>query len=359
MANDVKITTERSRNGLKDWYTLEWGKKAGQRKALGLYTWVKPKDQLQKNHNKEILKIVETKRSHLVLEAGSIGTGYVPAHKFKSNFLDYYSEYVTTHIISGNRHLQNSLTQFKKFLNRDHISPTEITKDLCELFRAYLLKKFNGSTPLDYFSRFKKCIEAATELGYFRIDPADKVKCKSNPTSDKDALDLFEYKNLINSHCPDYEVKKAAITSLYTGFRWCDVKKLEWWQIKENTIQLRKQSKTGVPLEIPLHPVVKAILGKRQNPNTRVFSLPSANGANKVLGQWVNNAGIDKHITWHCLRHTVSHILLDKKVDADTVAALLGQTSSKYVIQTYKKRVKKAHIKNAVKKLPTGSPTYS
>jgi hypothetical protein len=74
-----------------------------------------------------------------------------------------------------------------------------------------------------------------------------------------------EYLRLINTYCSNYEVKKAAIVSMYTGFRWCDVEPLQWCQIKDTTIILRKQSKIGVPLEVPLHPVIKAIIGEEKS----------------------------------------------------------------------------------------------
>jgi hypothetical protein len=126
-----------------------------------------------------------------------------------------------------------------------------------------------------------------------------------------------------------------------------------WWQIKEESILLRKQRKTGVPLEVPLHPVVKAILGERRDPNENVFDLPSANAANDILKDAVNKqAKINKHITWHCLRCSVSDILQDRGIDVVTVAALLGQTTAKYILENYKKRVKVKHTRKAIKKLP-------
>lgn len=349
---DIKITGDPSRNGKKIWHGFEWGRKADQRKRAGMYTWAKPKDATQKNHNKEILNLLEIKRSQMVLEFQSIGTGYIPEHKFKPNFLDYYADFVEANKRNGNRHLQNSLNKFKNFLKKDSISPVEITKNLCEQFRQYLLDNFNGSTPLDYFTRFKRVIEAATDEGYFRISPVKKVASKAHPSGEKDRLTVDEFKTLINRHCPNHEVKKAAVTSLYTGFRWVDVKKLQWWQIKEESIILKKQSKTGEPIEVPLHPVVKAILGERGKPDSLVFSLPTANGANKLLGAWVLDADIEKHITWHCLRHSVSDILQDAKVDLTTVAAFLGHTTAKYVLENYKKKVKQMHINEASKHLP-------
>ncbi len=51
----VTISKKASRNKQKIWYSIEWGKAKGQRIASGVFTYAKPKDQLQKNHNKEAL----------------------------------------------------------------------------------------------------------------------------------------------------------------------------------------------------------------------------------------------------------------------------------------------------------------
>ncbi len=152
---------------------LEWGKTTGQRKATGIYTWTKPKNQLEKNHNKEDLAILETKRSHMVLDQQSINSSYVPQHKLKANFLDYYSDYIKANRKAGNRHLETNFTAFMNFLKKDFVSPIDITENLCEGFRDYLLKKYNGETPANYFMRFKRVLKAAKKDGYFRNNPSE------------------------------------------------------------------------------------------------------------------------------------------------------------------------------------------
>lgn len=354
---DICITPRENRSKTKVFYSLEWGKQAGQRQATGIYTYVRPKDQIQKNHNKEAMAILDTKKSQMVLDLQAIANGSMPQHRLKKNFLDFYQDFVTKNSKEGNRSLSCSLSRFKKFIEKDFgsfISPIDISENFCERFRNHLLDSLNGETPADYFMRFKRVIKAAKKQGYFRENPAEDLAAKSHPSGIKEVLTVDEYRVLINSYCSNYEVKKAAVCSLYTGFRWCDVKPLRWWQIKEKTILLRRQTKTGVPLEIPLHPVVKAIIGDRKNPDDLVFCLPTADGANGVLNTWVTEyAKIDKHITWHCLRHSVSDILQDHGVDVATVAALLGQTSAKYILTVYKKRVKIRHTTAAIVHLPS------
>ncbi len=123
--------------------------------STGIFTYTKPKDQIQKNHNKEALMILETKRSQMILDGQAISSGYIPQHKIKNNFFDYYAEFVKLNARKGNRHLIQSMNAFKTFVGKNYISAIEINENLCERFRSFLLEKLNGETPANYFSRFK------------------------------------------------------------------------------------------------------------------------------------------------------------------------------------------------------------
>jgi hypothetical protein len=117
----IEISTKVTRNGQKIWYTYEWGKGPGERKAAGVFTYKKPKDQIQKNHNKEAVALLETKKSQMVIDQQSIGTPFIPKHRFKETFLDYYANFVEENKRPGNRHLQGSLNQFKLFIKKPRV----------------------------------------------------------------------------------------------------------------------------------------------------------------------------------------------------------------------------------------------
>ena len=119
-----------NRSGNKIFFHYDFGRGKGQRPATGIFIYVKPKNQVEKNHNKEALSLLELKRSQLILEQQAAGSGFIPAHKIKANFLDYYAEFVKDNKRCGNRHLENSLKHFKAFLKNDFISPIDITENL-------------------------------------------------------------------------------------------------------------------------------------------------------------------------------------------------------------------------------------
>ena len=111
----------------------------------------------------------------------------------------------------------------------------------------------------------------------------------------------------MNTPCLNYEVKKAFVLSLYTGFRWADIKPLTWKSIKNDETVSIIQLKTNEILDLPLHPIARKIIGEKKT--GLIFKLPTADGANEVLLNCCDDAKLEKHITWHCARHSFSVLM--------------------------------------------------
>jgi integrase len=139
-----------------------------------------------------------------------------------------------------------------------------------------------------------------------------------------------------------------------------DVKKLEGNDIRGNVLTTRIiQAKTGFPVTLTLHPIASSIIEKQKMKantgsilNKLLFHLPSADGANKTLEQWMESAGIEKHITWSCARLSFSILLQDRNVDDATVAYLMGHRTTEQVRKTYKRHRPKDQIET-INNLPT------
>jgi integrase len=353
----MNILKRKNKKGDKIIFYYDFGRGAGQRPSTGIFIYTKPQNQIEKNHNKDALRLLQTKKSQLIIEKQSIGTAFIPSHKFKTNFLEYYEDYVQLNNRKANRHLSNSLKQFKLFIVNDFISPIEITENFCKRFRQYLLDKFTGETPSDYYTRFKWVMNAACGDGYFQKNPTENVAAKSNPSiSLKENLEVDEYLKLIETPCLNEEVKSAFIFSCYTGLRWVDIKALKWSDIKDAVLTTRIiQAKTGRPVCLTLHSIAQSVLQKQKmktSENDLIFVLPTANGANKILNGWMKAAGINKHITWSCARLSFSILLQDRNVDDATVAYLMGHTSTEQVRKTYKRHRPKNQVET-IEKLPS------
>ncbi len=334
----------KSSKGDKITFYYDFGREPGQRPSTGIFIYIKPKNQIEKNHNKEAQALLATKKLELILNQQAIGSAYIPSHKLKANFLDFYAEYVKTNAREGNGHLPASLKYFKEFIWKDFISPVEITEQLCKQFRQYLLDRLTGETPSNYFSRFKWALNTATTEGFFHTNPVLNVKARRNPSTRlKENLEVEEYLMLLRTPFFNEEISEGFIFSCYTGLRFVDVNVMEWGEVKGDQLKTRIiQSKTGRPVILTLHKIAQRILEKRRrkyegSPSGKIFALPTANGCNQELQNWVERADIEKHITWSCARLSFSILLKDKNVDDATLAYLLGHTSTAMVQRTYKR----------------------
>ena len=84
---------------------------------------------------------------------------------------------------------------------------------------------------------------------------------------------------------------------------------------------------------IDLRDDVLTLIGKPSSPDKRdepIFPLPSYEMCLKALKRWVKRAGINKHISWHCARHSFATNLLSNGANIKTVASLLGHSGLKY-----------------------------
>jgi site-specific recombinase XerD len=55
--------------------------------------------------------------------------------------------------------------------------------------------------------------------------------------------------------------------------------------------------------------------------------LPAPSWISKPLSRWIEAAGITKHITFHCFRHTYACLQLSNGTDLYTVSKMLGHTN--------------------------------
>ena len=92
-----------------------------------------------------------------------------------------------------------------------------------------------------------------------------------------------------------------------------------------------KSQSSGVV--IPLNDGLINLIGqpKSDDPGKEpIFNLPSSTMCLKALRRWTKRAGINKHITWHCGRHSFAVNILNNGANIKTVASLLGHSGLKH-----------------------------
>jgi integrase len=111
------------------------------------------------------------------------------------------------------------------------------------------------------------------------------------------------------------------------------------------------QQKTKGVEYIPISDQAYELCGECRNPINIVFEgLTDPSWISRPFKKWVEAAGITKHITFHCARHTFVALQLTNGTDIYTVRKMLGHNNVK-TTQIYVKVVdeKKKKAANAIK----------
>ena len=140
------------------------------------------------------------------------------------------------------------------------------------------------------------------------------------------------------------------LLSCFTGLRYSDMMTLKWSEIHTaadgKTLYIEHQQvKTKNTVTIPLSNEALKWMPRKSKDDDRVFHQLriTSTTVEVVLGEWMQEAGIQKHITYHCSRHTAATLLLTLGADLYTVSKILGHRSIR-MTEVYAKIVDKKKI---------------
>lgn len=345
-------------------------RKDRKREYLSLYLWQAPRTPLERQQNKETLELAKKIRFEKGQEVLLSIEGYRLKKERDINFLDYYQDYINSYTRKDIRMVKNSLDCFKAFLSETPeynkfsktIKPEQIDKDMVMAFVEYLQSYYNGETPKAYYARFKKVILYAVEHDIISKNPCNKISIKIDDGQlKKDVLSQDEIFLLLSSKHQDENpnIRRAFIFCLYTGIRFCDVKDLIFANVDYSNKLLKfEQNKTkghsaSSGVVIPLNDGLLKLIGEPENDNRNelIFPLPSHTMCLKALRRWTKRAGINKHITWHCARHSFAVNILNNGANIKTVASLLGHSGLKHT-EKYTRAIDSLK-QDAINSLPT------
>ena len=352
-------------------------KKNRRREYLSLYLWQAPRTQLERQQNKELLEIAKKIRFEREQELKEDKLGYrLKKEEVELNYLDFMADYHASYTKKDANQIRRARTVFIDFLidpkgkllpekitssmtkeekeairksnakkeaQREKkaqglvVRPQQLTKDLMKAFTEYLINRFTGEGAHTVYGRFKKMILAALDKDIITKNPCRGVSIKKDYGQlKKEILSQEEIVLLANTHYEkeNPDIHRAFIFCLYCGLRWCDVKDLTYANVDYSNKLLKfEQSKTKAHsaasgVVIPLNDGLLHLIGqpKDGNRNQIIFPLPSHTMCLKALRHWVARAGIQKHITWHCARHSCGTNLLSNGANIKTVASILGHS---------------------------------
>ncbi|MDE6442906.1 MAG: site-specific integrase, partial [Muribaculaceae bacterium] len=327
-----------------------YAKKHRRREYLKLYLLQKPRTPQQRLQNRETLQIAKKIRFERAQQLLLSADEYPLRKDTDINFLDWMHSYHTSYAKADKGHIKRARDCFIDFLTTTpafarfslRIRPDQISRQMISAFTAYLRNRFIGEGAHTLYARFKKIIKAAAEAGLFKNNPCDGISIKiDHATLRKDVLSLGEIKLLIDTHYKgeNPHVRRAFIFSCYSGLRWCDIRALTFANIDyANRLLKFEQAKTrgrsaASGVVIPLNEGLLRLIGTplpNQRKDSPIFPLPSHTQCLKTLKTWVKTAGIDKHITWHCARHSFAVNILNNGANIKTLASLLGHSGLRH-----------------------------
>jgi len=295
-----------------------------------------------KNNLKIAIEIRDEKERTLIEERA----GFSLRAKEKVNFIDYMTK------MTINYNWTNAIRYMKMFAG-NKFTFDDITKSFCSDYREFLLKqeKLSQNTSGTYFSLFKAAINKAVREDVITKSPALGLIIKKVDTK-REFLTEEELVMLASTPKPNNDICNGFLFSCFTGLRMSDIKKLTFSDIQGGYLCFQQQ-KTGGVERIKLAPDALSIL-EEQSKCVRsefVFMLIDKSHVEKKLKIWTKAAGIDKHITFHCSRHTFATLCLTLGVDLYTVSKLLGHRDLK-TTQIYTKVIDKVKD-DAINKLPS------
>lgn len=318
------------------------------KETLNLYLANPARTPEERAMNREALSLAESIRWEREQELKKDVRGY--RLKSKSiNFLDYFQAYVDGYTKKDVSGIQGALNRFKDFLAEQYpvfqasIKPEQLSKDMMISFAEYLKTRSVGEGAYGFFQRFKKVVKYAVAHNVLPSNPCTDVTCSKvdAQTLRKDVLSIAEMEALVATTYSGQNdaMRRAFIFCLYTGIRYCDVKALTYANVDyANKFLKFEQEKTAghsaaSGVVIPLNEGLLSLVGRPATgspKSERIFALPSATACSKALKRWTKRAGIEKHITWHCARHSFAVNILNQGANIKTVASLLGHSGLKH-----------------------------
>ncbi len=361
----MKVTLrQRNKNGKISLYLDYYHKGKRKYEYLRLYLIDKPRSSEERSFNKKTLQLGESIRAKRQLELQNGIYGFDDSEKINSLFLTYF-ELLAEKRRDSDGNYGNWLSTLKHLRNweKSNVRFADIDRAWLEDLKYYLVydaktkqgRNLSKNSCVSYFNKVRAALKEAVKNGIILRNPAEGIDGIKEAETKREFLTLDELKSAVKAHCEIPVVKNAFIFSALTGLRFSDIEKLTWSEIQhsdENGYYIRfKQKKTKGQETLPIADDALNFIGERKEGNEKVFQdLTYSDYNNAKIREWMIRAGVEKHITFHCARHTYATLQLTLGTDIYTVSKLLGHKSLK-TTEVYAKIIdqKKKEAANRIK----------
>ena len=332
-------------------------------RTLILQWFAKPSTPEEKAINIHSKVLAKRKLTDIKKQKFETGEGYDLEQRVNRSFLDFYDMIIRereSFSITHYRHAVCSKQKFENYLDElgyQGITCKMLDNQISKDYKNYLMFRAGLSrhSASKYWATFKKAVGSAMANRSIMYNPV--IDIKGIPykkfTKHKEALTKMEVEKLLKTSTegifkspdsPNYiPMKEFFSTCMFIGIGVAEAQRLKWSDINVNMIDgVEKWSfnytrvKTGTYYDnIPLsNEAVKRLkLCKKLFRGQYVFpncKIQKNNRQYEKLREWVKRAGIDKHITPHCVRSTFISMYINNvdNADLDLMAKYVGHTDS-------------------------------
>ncbi|MBB6271904.1 integrase [Pedobacter cryoconitis] len=318
-------------------------KKLTRREFLKIYLYQEPKTELERNHNKEMLKLGQHVCAKRLIEVQNNRFGFLSEARKDGKVLDFFKKEACKKKGSNYWGWEMAYRYFEDYAGAN-FRFRDLSEEFCEEYRDYLLsgpavgrheRSIKINTAVSYFAKFRSLLKTMFRSKAKLIDENlyEIVKPIKEQEVNREFLMLEEFHQLIQTPCDDQLLRRTCIFAVLTGLRFSDHKALRWGQVKGFTgnyyLQFN-QEKTDGAETMPISDEAYAQLGLRGDPESFVFRGLRYSRLKPFLRKWISDAGIQKdNFSFHCLRHTFATLQLSLGTDLFTLMKLLGHRSIK------------------------------
>ncbi|MCH3941161.1 MAG: site-specific integrase [Bacteroidales bacterium] len=358
----------------------------GNRKKEGLKLYIIPETTpAAKLQNKNTRRLAEQIKAQRILDIQKDGlVDWEKLKKFRTTLVSWLEDFVTCEAqlspsgVVSKRNAKVRVEEYLASIGKPDLRLSEVDREFCRGFVAFLrtCKSHRGKETISETTarllmyRIAAAMDKAVVEGLIPNNPFRVLEAKEKPkirASRREFLTVEELKVLINTPCRCDIVKRAFLFSCFTGLRYSDMKSLLWSEIHTTadgkTLYIEhRQVKTKKTVTIPLSDEALRWMPKQVDGIDQVFhELKISTGTvEDVLKEWMKDCKIDKHITYHCSRHTAATTLLTLGANLYVVSKLMGhsciQMTEVYAKIVDQKKVETMNLVNNLFTNPAASP---
>ncbi|KGE88020.1 MAG: phage integrase SAM-like domain-containing protein [Phaeodactylibacter xiamenensis] len=313
--------------------------KPTRREFLKLFLYQRPRDEEEREHNRETKQMAKAICAQRQIELQQGNYDFLAKYFGNEDFLNFLKAQVEhREKIQRNYQSWRSTYHYLYRFTEGFLPLKKIDVKFCKSFREYMLSThcLNSQRPLKqnsaagYFDVFKEALAKANEEGLLKTNPGSRVKSIPYEQTEREFLTFEEVKAVAKAECPDERLKRAALFSIFTGLRFGDIRDLKWKEVRHSEANghfLRfTVNKPNRVETLFISDQARKVMGEPGDPEEQVFKgLKYGNHITPTLKAWMQNAGINRHITFHAFRHTFATLQISFGTDIYVLKDLLSQ----------------------------------